>query len=354
MTRRTLRRFTGNRSAVVGAALVGAIVLFAIVGPILSTHDPLASDFVNGIEPVTGLPAGPSSRHVLGTDPLFRDELARLATGARLSLVIGLASTLIATAIGTVVGIVAGWFQGERGPRVPAISLAVLLGAVVALVYERGRVAALMVAIAATIYVLALVKPQRVLSRGLHVDVDSVLMRTVDIGLSFPFLLLVMAIGAALEKTSVGTILLVLGFTGWLGTARIVRARTMQLRRLEFIDAARALGQHTPRLLLSHVLPNVAGPIVVIATAQVAQMIIAESVLAYLGAGVTPPTPTWGGMLSQGQDFIAISPRLVLAPAGAILLTVLGFNLMGEGLRDALDPRDVGRLEPSEAAEATT
>jgi peptide/nickel transport system permease protein len=270
---------------------------------------------------------------------------------------IGLASTLIATAIGTVVGIVAGWFQGERGPRVPAITLALSFGAIAALVYERGRVAGLLVTLAMTIYVVALLKPKRALSRGLNVDLDSVLMRTVDIGLSFPFLLLVMAIGAALEKTSVGTILLVLGFTGWLGTARIVRARTMQLRHLEFIDAARALGQKTPRVLLFHVLPNVAGPIVVIATAQVAQMIIAESVLAFLGAGVSPPTPTWGGMLAQGQDYVAISPRLVLAPAIAILLTVLGFNLIGEGLRDALDPRDAGRLEAdgdSDATEAQT
>ncbi|MFO0669355.1 MAG: ABC transporter permease [Polyangiaceae bacterium] len=178
------------------------------------------------------------------------------------------------------------------------------------------------------------------LGRFLRIDVDAILMRAVDIGLSFPFLLLVMAIGASVDRTTVTTLLLLLGLTGWLGMARVVRAKTMQVRRFEFIDAARALGQTTPAILVRHVLPNVLGPIVVIATAQVAQMILAESVLSYLGAGVAPPTPTWGGMLSESQDTFSVTPWLVLSPAVAILLTVLGFNLLGEGLRDVLDPRE--------------
>ncbi|HEY8078346.1 MAG TPA: ABC transporter permease, partial [Labilithrix sp.] len=169
--------------------------------------------------------------------------------------------------------------------------------------------------------------------------VDTVLMRLVDIGLAFPFLLIVMAIGAALERTTAFTILATLGLTGWLGIARIIRAKTMQVRALDFVTAARALGQSTPGILLRHVLPNVAGPLVVASTIMVAQMILAESVLSYLGGGLAPPTPTWGFMLFEGQDYITTAWWIAVEPAFAILLCVLGFNLLGEGLRDALDPK---------------
>jgi ABC-type dipeptide/oligopeptide/nickel transport system permease subunit len=149
-----------------------------------------------------------------------------------------------------------------------------------------------------------------------------------------------MAIGAALDRTSMATILVTLGITSWLGTARILRAKTMQVRGLDFVTAARALGQPTWRILVRHVLPNVSGPLIVIATAQVAQMIVAESVLSYLGVGISPLAPTWGHMLYEGQDSYLIAPWLLAAPVIAILLAVLGFNLLGEGLRDALDPKD--------------
>jgi peptide/nickel transport system permease protein len=165
-------------------------------------------------------------------------------------------------------------------------------------------------------------------------------MRLVDVGLSFPFLLLVMAIGAALDRTTAVTILAVLGLTSWLGTARILRAKTMQVRGLDYVTAARALGQPTWSILARHVLPNVSGPLIVIATAQVAQMIVAESVLSYLGVGIAPPVATWGHMLYEGQDNYLAAPWMLAAPALAILCAVLGFNLLGEGLRDALDPKD--------------
>jgi peptide/nickel transport system permease protein len=168
---------------------------------------------------------------------------------------------------------------------------------------------------------------------------DAALMRIVDIGLAFPFLLLVMALAAALDRTTPTTILLTLGLTGWLGTARIVRAKTMQLRNLDFVTASRALGQSTPGIMLRHVLPNVAGPLVVVATVSVAQMILAESVLSFLGGGIAPPTPTWGHMLFEGQDYFTAAPWISLAPGLAIMASVLGFNMLGEGLRDALDPR---------------
>jgi len=252
------------------------------VGPLVSPHDPYTSDFGRGVTP-EHLPVGPSAEFWLGTDRLFRDVFARLATGARVSLLIGVAATAIATAVGSVVGMLAGFYEGRW--------------------------------------------------------VDTALMRVVDVGLAFPFLLIVMALGAALDQTTASTIFLTLGFTGWLGVARIVRSKTLQVRSLDYVLAARALGQSTPGVLLRHVLPNVAGPIVVIATILVAQMILAESVLSYLGAGIAPPTPTWGHMLFEGQDYLTAAPWITAAPGVAILASVLGFNLLGEGLRDALDPK---------------
>ncbi|MCW5816473.1 MAG: ABC transporter permease [Labilithrix sp.] len=266
----------------VGLVLVGVLVALAIVGPFLARHDPYTSDFARGVTPEL-LPVGPSGEYWLGTDRLFRDVFARLATGARVSLLIGVCATAIAIAIGSVVGVVAGWYEGTL--------------------------------------------------------LDTVAMRVVDVGLAFPFLLIVMALGAALERTTASTIFLTLGLTGWLGIARIVRSKTLQLRHLDFVVAARALGQSTPRILTRHVLPNIAGPLVVLATILVAQMILAESVLSYLGAGIAPPTPTWGHMLFEGQDYLSAAPWITGAPGVAILTAVLGFNLLGEGLRDALDPR---------------
>jgi ABC-type dipeptide/oligopeptide/nickel transport system permease subunit len=158
--------------------------------------------------------------------------------------------------------------------------------------------------------------------------------------LAFPFILLVMAIGAAIDRTSTGTILVTLGITGWLGIARVLRAKTIQVRSLEYVEASRALGQSTGGVMLNHVLPNIAGPLIVTATVQVAQMIVADSVLSYLGLGISPPTPTWGRMLFEGQDYYITAPWMVAAPAAAILLAVWGFNMLGEGLRDALDPNE--------------
>jgi ABC-type dipeptide/oligopeptide/nickel transport system permease subunit len=271
-----------NRAGAVGLAIVAGILLFAAVGPLVSPHDAYTSDFSGGLT-AEHLPVPPGGSYWLGTDRLFRDQFTRLAVGARVSLLIALAATAIATAIGALVGVLAGWSEG------------------------------------------------RVL--------DTVLMRIVDVGLAFPFLLIVMALGAALDRTTPTTIFLTLGLTGWLGTARIIRAKTLQIRHLDFVTAARALGQSTTGILARHVLPNVAGPLLVITTVSIAQMILAESVLSYLGAGLGPPTPTWGHMLFDGQDYLTTSPWISIAPGVAILASVLGFNLLGEGLRDALDPQ---------------
>lgn len=271
-----------TRAARAGLVLVALLLLLAALGPSLARHDAFTSDFERGLTPEF-MPVAPSGEFWLGTDRLFRDVFARLAVGARYSLAIGIAGAALASFIGAVVGLVAGWFEGRW--------------------------------------------------------VDTLLMRIVDVGLAFPFLLVVMAVGAALDRTSVLTIFVTLGATGWLGIARVLRAKTMQVRRLDFIVAARALGQSGPRLVLRHVLPNVSGPLLVSGTMLVAQMILAETILSYLGAGVAPPTPTWGRMLFDGQDYLTAAPWISGAPCVAIVIAVLGFNLLGEGLRDALDPR---------------
>ena len=323
-------RFLSNRSARLGGAIVAGLVVFAALGPLAARHGPLESDFVHGLGP-NGAPVGPSAAFPLGADRLLRDELARLAYAGRVSLFIAVLATLMASAVGALVGIVSGWFEGGRA-RVPWPALAGVVGAIAALASGRAALAGVVLALATLVAVR--------LPAGPRLDVDGWLMRLADVLLAFPFLLLVMAIGASLDRTTAVTIFLTLGATGWLGIARVLRAKTMQVRALGYVEASRALGQSTPRVIVKHVLPNVAGPLIVTATVLVAQMIVADSVLSYLGVGISPPTPTWGRMLLEGQDDYLMAPWLVAAPAIAILLAVWGFNMLGEGLRDALDPHD--------------
>jgi ABC-type dipeptide/oligopeptide/nickel transport system permease subunit len=279
-------RFARNGAAVAGMVVIAALLLLSILGPLVAGHGPLESDFVRGVGP-DSFPAGPGRGFPLGADRLFRDVFARLAAGGRLSLFVAVTATAISAALGTLVGVVSGWCA-------------------------TGRAAI----------------------------VDEVLMRAVDVLLALPFLLVVMAVGAALEHTSVLTVLVTLGTTGWLGMARVVRAKTLQVRALDYVEASRALGQPVALLILKHVLPNISGALIVTATTQVAQMIVADSVLGYLGVGIAPPAPTWGRMLAEGQDYYLAAPWLVAAPGCAIVLAVWGFNMLGEGLRDALDPNE--------------
>ena len=336
---RARRRFWKNRGARVGLFLVLGLTAFALIGPLLAHHDPNVSDFSRGATPL-GEPVGPSGLYWLGTDRVFRDVFVRVAYGARLSLVIAISATLISTVIGAGVGLVAGFYEGSEGARLPYGSLLLAAVGLVLVVGGRTHLGAGMLVAGACVTVVAWLLPPQPLLDGPSVDADTALMRLVDVGLSFPFLLLVMALGAAFDRTTVSTILWTLGLTSWLGTARVVRAKTLSVRNLDFVSAARALGQPVRRILVSHVLPNVAGPIIVLSTAQVASMIVAESVLSYLGVGIAPPTPTWGHMLYEGQDIYVSAPWLLVTPALAILLSVLGFNLLGEGLRDALDPKE--------------
>jgi len=328
---RARARFRSNRSAVAGAAVVAVLMMFALLTPLMARHGPLESDFVRGVGPDL-MPVGPCAEFPLGVDRVFRDVLTRLAVAGRLSLLISVSATLIATGIGTVVGVVAGYYEGT-GVRVPWPAVVGVGGAGVGTLLGSPW-------LAINILVAGVAISAAYRFAGPRLDVDGLLMRLVDVLLAFPFLLLVMAIGASLDHTSAVTIFVTLGVTGWLGIARVLRAKTMQVRSLDFVVASRALGQSTPLVLVRHVLPNIAGPLVVSSTVLVAQMIVADSVLSFLGVGIAPPTPTWGRMLFEGQSSMQTSPWLVVSPAVIIVLAVWGFNMLGEGLRDALDPRE--------------
>ncbi len=223
----------------------------------------------------------PSMAHLLGTDSLGRDCLSRLIYGARISLLVGIVAVGIATFIGTLLGALAG-FYGKW--------------------------------------------------------VDTLIMRLVDIMLCFPTIFLIMAVIAFLEP-SIWNIMVVIGLTSWMGVTRLVRAEFMSLRQRDFVLAAQITGASNARIIFSHILPNAVAPVLVTITLGVGGAILTESALSFLGIGVQPPTPSWGNMLTEGKDNLEIAWWLSVFPGMAILITVLGYNLLGEGLRDALDPR---------------
>jgi len=223
----------------------------------------------------------PSTSHWMGTDELGRDVLTRVIYGARISLKVGFVAVGIAIAIGTVVGLLAGFYGGW---------------------------------------------------------VDSLLMRFVDIMLCFPTFFLILAVIALLEP-SIWYIMLIIGITGWMGVARLVRAEVLSIKERDFITAARSIGASNTRIIFRHILPNAAAPVFVAATLGVAGAILTESALSFLGIGVQPPTPSWGNILTSGKDYLEFAWWLSLFPGVAILITVLAYNLLGEGIRDALDPR---------------
>lgn len=223
----------------------------------------------------------PSAAHWLGTDELGRDVLTRIIFGSRISLKVGFVAVGIATVIGTTAGLIAGYF---------------------------GR------------------------------WIDQILMRLVDIMLCFPTFFLILAVIAMLEP-SIWYIMIVIGLTGWMGVARLVRAEVLSLRERDFILAARSIGASNSRIIFRHILPNALSPVLVAATLGVAGAILTESALSFLGIGVQPPTPSWGNMLTAGKDYLEFAWWLSLFPGLAILITVIAYNLVGEGLRDALDPR---------------
>lgn len=287
------RRFSRSPAARVGIALVLATLAFALLGPLLVSHDPNESDFSLARDAL-GAPPGPSRAHWLGVDALHRDVLARLAFGARSSVGIAIVATLVSLAFGTTVGVVAGYTAKTRAAWL-----------------------------------------------------DVALMRVVDVLLALPYLLVVTAIGAALGRSDTLTVLCVLGLSGWGGAARVIREKTLQIRALDFIVAARALGAADARIVVRHVLPNVTSILVVLASTSIGQMMLAEAVLGYLSLGVPPPDATWGRMLHEAEPFLATRIGLVAAPAVAILIAVLGFGRVGDALRDSLDEDAPALVRPS-------
>lgn len=270
------RSFARNRVAVAGGLAVGALYLVALLTPFLAPHDPT---FQGDLLAARFLP--PSSGHPLGTDHFARDVLSRMLYGARVSLSIGFVAVGISITIGTLVGAISGFVGGR---------------------------------------------------------VDALIMRFVDMVIAFPRLVLLITI-IALFEPSIFLIVAVLGLTQWPQTTRIVRGEVLSLREREFIQAGEALGFSRSRLILRHVIPNVLAPVIVAATLGIGDTIVLEAGLSFLGLGVQPPTPSWGTMVADGRNNLLGAWWITTFPGLAIVLAVLSFNLAGDGLRDALDPR---------------
>lgn len=262
--------------ALAGALVVLVAVVVAVGAPALAPGDPIKNSLLERLTPPTW-----GGEHPLGTDTLGRDVASRLLHGARVSLLVGFSAVLLAGVSGVVLGLVSGWYRGW---------------------------------------------------------LDDVLMRLGDVQLAFPVLVLAVAVLAVLGA-SVVNLILVLGVTGWITYARIVRGEVLTLRERDFVAAARALGADDAWILRRHLLPNVLPPITVVATFSVARTIIAEASLSFLGLGIPAPAPSWGAMLDEGRNYITTGWWLALFPGLAILLLVLGINLVGDWLRDVLDPR---------------
>ena len=274
------RRLARRRTALFGLIVVALVVATALAAPWLSPFDPIAQDIGHRLKPPGWLDAA-GRLHPLGTDHLGRDLLARVIFGAQPALLVGFAAVLISGVLGMVTGLLGGYFGGR---------------------------------------------------------VDDVLMRLADVQLAFPFILLAIAVIGVLGP-SLPTIIVVIGVSSWVVYARVVRAAVLVLREREFVQAAQALGGGDGRILVRHILPNAFAPWLVVATLDMARVIVIESALSFLGLGVQPPTPTWGGMLADGRVYLTTAWWLATFPGLAILVTVLGINLFGDGLRDTLDPR---------------
>ena len=276
----TLRRFARRRTAVFGLGVVLVVVLAAVFAPWLTPFDPVEQDINQRLKD-PGWQNAAGQVHVLGTDHLGRDILARVIFGSRIALVVGLSAVLISGMLGMLIGLVAGYFGGKT---------------------------------------------------------DDFFMRLADIQLAFPFILLAIAVIGVLGP-NLRNIIIVIGVSSWVVYARVVRGEVLSIREREFVQAAIALGSRDGRILIRHVLPNAFTPWLVVATLDMARVIVIESALSFLGLGVQPPTPTWGGMLADGRVYLSTAWWLATFPGLAILVTVLGINLLGDGLRDTLDPR---------------
>jgi peptide/nickel transport system permease protein len=269
-----LRRFAQSRSAILGGFLIVALLTAVILAPVLSPHDPLDQSFPRQLKP-------PSRGYLLGTDEFGRDILSRIIFGARIALGIGSLAVGIAVALGVPLGLVAGYFGGV---------------------------------------------------------LDTAIMRTMDVLLAFPYLLLALIV-VTLLGFGLTNVMIAVGLVYVPQYSRIVRSVTLSVRERLFVEAAHAMGGSNLRIMLRHVLPNCLAPIIVQTTLSLGWAIVNAAGLSFLGLGAQPPTPEWGAMLSSGREYMRNAPWITTFPGLAILFTALGFNLLGDGLRDALDPR---------------
>ncbi|MBA2244891.1 MAG: ABC transporter permease [Gemmatimonadetes bacterium] len=273
------RQFRRNKVAMFGLGVMILLYIITLLTPLIAPFDPAAQGNI-----VLTRYLSPSWENLMGTDKFGRDIFSRVLFGARISLSIGFVAVGIGVALGTVLGAIAGYFGGA---------------------------------------------------------VDTVIMRFTDMMLSIPRLVLLIVVIALFQEAQnpIWVVVIVLGLTGWMGVARIVRGEVLSLREREFVQAARALGMNDGRIISRHIIPNTLAPIIVYATLGIGNTILIEAGLSFLGLGVQPPTPSWGNMIADGKDALITAWWIATFPGLAIVFTVTAFNLLGDGLRDALDPR---------------
>lgn len=276
-TREILRALKRNKLAIVGLVIILILDLIAIFAPWIAPYHPIDDNMTKGLRPLEP----PSRKHLCGTDPLGRDVFSRIVYGARISMTIGFVSQGISLVIGLIMGSLAGYFGGK---------------------------------------------------------VDSIIMRIVEVMLAIPGFLFLIGIMVALGP-GIYNVFLALGIVGWAGKARLVRGQVLQAKSEDYVMAAKAIGLSNFRIIFSHILPNCIAPVIVSVTLGIGGAIMAESTLSFLGLGVQPPQPSWGSMISMELAYLKTAPWLTIFPGIAILLAVLGFNLFGDGLQEAIDPQ---------------
>ena len=275
----TVQRLRHDRRSVLAGGALLLVIVLVLVGPLVVAHQPYEQlDITNLVH------ARPGAEHLFGTDAFSRDVLSRVLSGGRVSLAVAMSAVCIETILGVIWGLAAGLAGGW---------------------------------------------------------IDTIMMRGVDAGLSVPRVLLLLAILAAVPMVPVWALVLILGLTGWFGIARLVRNDVRSVRNADFITAARSLGASPPRLAFRHLLPQVSGPVLVAATLAVGQVIVLEAGLSFLGIGVQPPRASWGNIIGDGTDFIANAPWVSVAPGLCLVVVVLAVSALGDGLRDALAPRQL-------------
>ena len=275
------RRVRGHQGMIIGSVIVVSVLLIALLAPLLAPHDPYQQDLLKRLVPPVWDSRG-SWEHVLGTDHLGRDYLSRLIYGARISLLIGIGAALISGIIGTIMGVLAGYFGGR---------------------------------------------------------VDMIVTFMITVRLSMPVVLVALAV-VAIVGGSLQVVIAVLGLLLWDRFAVVMRSSTLQIRSMDYVAAARAVGCSTSRVLMTEVMPNVVNNLIVITTIEIAHAIILEAALSFLGLGVQPPMPSWGLMVSEGKDMMLFEPWLITIPGVALFLLVLAINLMGDGVRDITAPEN--------------